>query len=196
MDATTATFIRSFLDRLSLLSDGDWNFVAPLFKQHSLAKSECLYRPGDEVKKVIFVEKGMLRLYQVQNGKEHTRNFFGESSFFTESVSYFSSRPTEFYLQALEDSQLWTLTYAETQKIFDHSMGLSRLGRKILEWNLAGLAERLVQNMEPSPDDKYSQLRDTRPELFQRVPQYMIASYIGLSPEALSRVISRSRHSS
>ena len=86
---------------------------------------------------------------------------------------------------------MWTLSREDVQTIFDHSLNLSHLGRRILEWNLAGLAERLMDNMTASASDRYLQLRDTHSDWLQRVPQYMIASYLGLTPEALSRVISR-----
>jgi len=134
-----------------------------------------------------------LRIYHIVEAKEHTRNFFPAPSFFTESIAFHARRPTQFFVQALEDTQLWVLSRSEAEAVFDRSLGLARLGRRLLEWNLAGLAERLIDRMVPSADQKYLDLRHSRPDLFQRVPQYMIASYLGMTPEALSRVITRSQ---
>lgn len=187
MDPSLRRFFLSF----GPLSEDDLAVVASKVRSRSLDKGQFLLRPGDVAGSVYFVKAGLLRLYHVVRGREQTRNFFTEKTLFSDSLSYFTKRPTTSYLEALEPTDLLELSKSACDQIFDASLPLARVGRRIIEAATAALAARVADSLVPKGPARYQALLASRPDLFQRVPQYLIASYLGLTPEALSRIISR-----
>ena len=183
---------KRFFEALGPLSDDEWLFLVSQVKTRQLAKGTILLRPGQVAEKAFFVCDGLFRIYSCLRGREETRNFFDEGTFFSESLSFFTGQPSHFFLEALEDSTVIEVSRVNADKIFDHSLTLARIGRRIIERSMTGLAGRVVDSLASKGPARYLALRRTRPGLFQRVPQYMIASYLGLTPEALSRIITRS----
>ncbi len=189
MHAALAPF-RALLESWGPLDE--WDRVEAIIGRRSSAKGDVVLRPGQSIDTLYFVTRGLLRLYTVRAGREVTRNFFAENTLFTESVGFFTRRPTQFYLQTLEDTELLVIGRADMEAVFESSLPLAILGRRLLERSMAALAARVAESLLPKGPARYLALRASRPELFQRAPQYMIASYLGLSPESLSRIVSRS----
>lgn len=184
----SSPLVKQFKDAYKL-SDKDCDRLVPLFESLEVKKNEHLFREGDIVKYVCYVEKGCLRQYYVNNnGEERTIYFKVEDGWASELVSFLDNAPTELNLQALEDSKLQIINqknwvYAVTQ-IRSFTMGFIRAQQ---DTNYM-LKKRLAEATVETPEEKYQRFMNEEPFLLQRIPLFHIASYLAMTPETLSRI--------
>lgn len=163
--------------------------VIQLFETIQVKKNEHLYRAGEIVRYVYFVEKGCLRQYYINNnGEERTIYFKTENGWCSELVSFLDNKPTELCVQALENSTLQRINqknwvYAVTQ-IQTFTMGFIRAQQ---DTNYM-LKKRLAEATVETPEEKYLRFVKEEPLLLQRIPLYHIAAYLSMTPETLSRI--------
>ncbi|WP_177191889.1 Crp/Fnr family transcriptional regulator [Parafilimonas terrae] len=170
-------------------SDEDCRKIIPLFEQLEVKKNHHLYRSGEIVRHVYFVQQGCLRQYYINNnGEERTIYFKTENGWCSELVSFLDNKPTELYVQALENSKLQCINqknwkYAVTQ-IRSFTMGFIRAQQ---DTNYM-LKKRLAEATVETPEEKYRRFIKEEPFLLQRIPLYHIAAYLSMTPETLSRI--------
>jgi CRP-like cAMP-binding protein len=171
------------------VSDKDCVRLIQLFEPLEVKKNEHLYRSGQIVRHVYFVEQGCLRQYYINNnGEERTIYFKLENGWCSELVSFLDNKPTELFVQALEKSKLNIINqknwvYAVTQ-IQSFTMGFIRAQQ---DTNYM-LKKRLAEATVETPEEKYLRFIKEQPLLLQRVPLYHIAAYLAMTPETLSRI--------
>jgi CRP-like cAMP-binding protein len=171
------------------LSDKELMKVIQLFETVHVKKNEHLYRPGEIVRQVYFVEKGCLRQYYINNnGEDRTIYFKIEGGWCSELVSFLDNKPTELSVQALEDSTLQAINqknwvYAISQ-IQSFTLGFIRAQQ---DTNYM-LKKRLAEATVETPEEKYLRFVEEEPHLLQRIPLYQIAAYLAMTPETLSRI--------
>jgi len=147
-------------------------------KQIIVKKGHILQRKGDLSSKVYHVRRGLLRSYQIdEKGKEHIFMFGPEGWIVADSNS--GDEPCELYIDALEDTTLIVTDKNITTEVVDPSPLIKRMGV---------LQKRILMLMSASAYHRYEHFIHTYPDILQRVPQKMIASYLGITPEALSKV--------
>jgi CRP-like cAMP-binding protein len=147
-------------------------------KKLELVKGDVLQRKGDSNSKVFLVEQGLLYAYTIdEKGKEHIF-MFAPKGWIVADISL-APNTSELYIEAIEDSVV-----IEKKR----STELNNTSNIKLERRIAVLQNRVIMLMSASAIERYSHFIKTYPEIVQRVPQRMIASYLGITPEALSKV--------
>ena len=164
-------------------------FVRTMFQPVALRPREFLQRAGSVATHAAFVARGCLRSYVIDaKGKEHIVQFAPETWWLADNVSLSSRTPSDYFMDALEDSELLLIDPASHETIVERVPGYAAAFRKGLQRHAAAKDERIVGTMSASAEERYLQFLKTYPSLATRVPQWMLASYLGVSPETVSRI--------
>lgn len=154
-------------------------------------KGDILLKEGQVATEAYFVLKGCIRSYYLVDGEELTTAFYTENESCASLDSYANQKPAAHYLECLEDCTLTVLTYANEQALIKEYPKFESLCRSAVEADFGKNQHMLAHYITKSPEERYLHLMKTRPELLQRVPQYHLASYLGVKPESLSRIRKR-----
>jgi len=170
------------------LSQEDLQFATQFYKKRIVSKGELIIQPDQYVKHWHFVDAGCFCFYTLKDGKEKVMEFCTEREFFTDIYAYLQEIPSNSYVRATEDSVIYTASKTDVQKSYDHSHHIERIGRLSMQDTVLKTYRRIAHLNSLSNEERYLRLLEKRPTLFQRVPQYMIASYLGLTPVGLSKI--------
>lgn len=171
------------------ITEEEFDVCKTLFVPKKLRKRQYLLQEGDVSKYQGFVEKGMLRSYTVdEKGAEHILQFASEGWWVADLSSYLTGEPSLFNIVALEDAELLLLSKPSWDKLMQLIPKFEHYFRILIQNNLIATQKRLLQSHTETAEEKYFQFTKTYPECVQRVPQHMIASYLGVSRETLSRL--------
>jgi CRP-like cAMP-binding protein len=166
--------------------------VGRLLKKEELPKKHLLHDEGQICQRIYFVEKGLVRaFYYKDDGKDITDWFAPENSFITAVDSFFQQKPSRYFLELLEDSVLYSLTYTELESLYNTDPQLERLGRLILLEVFGKSVNRTIALQFQTAQERYQSFAQTYPTLLQRAPLGHIASFLGVTQETLSRVRAR-----
>lgn len=155
----------------------------------SYGKGTKLVSQGDVALDCYFVLKGCLRTFHVtEDGHEHTAGFFVEQETLTVLESYRYGRPSPFGIECLEDSIVVLGRLEEEQRLLEREAGLGAILQRGLEEALAAQVKDLARFRAQSPGERYEEFLRARPGLAGRVAQHQLASYLGVTPESLSRI--------
>jgi len=182
--------IKSFTNKIIPIDEAAWEVFEQYFSLRILNKGEILWRGGDICKHIVFLNKGLIRVYYFSesDGKEITSQFFFENSYLTDYVSLISRQPCRHTYEALEETELIIIPRIGLYEMYDKFKFFERFGRLMAERSYLKLREVSMNLKMVSPEEKYLKILRERPKVIQRVPLKMIASYIGVSPEHLSRI--------
>lgn len=158
------------------------------FSKKTLKKKEVLLSEGTICRYIWFINKGLIRDYFYRDGIEVTAGFFKEGDFICNYESFIGQKPSKGYIDALEDCELLGIGYDSLQYLYSVSKIWERAGRLIAEQLFLVSEQKKDGLLANSPDLQYLSLVREQPAIIQRVPQYYIASYLGISPEHLSRI--------
>jgi CRP-like cAMP-binding protein len=187
--------LRSYLENKATFSEEEFAFMEPLFIPRELPAGAFLQRGGEVATHATFVATGCLRSYVIDaKGKEHIVQFAPEDWWLADNNSLMSGTPSQYFVDAIEDSTVLLLDPPSHQQIVEHVPGYAASFRSGLQRHAAAKDQRIVSALSTSADERYEEFLRTYPSIAQRVPQWMLASYLGVSPETLSRIRkSRSR---
>lgn len=180
-----------FLKTLGNLSDEELNFAMPYFIPEEIQKGAFYLKEGQISNKISFVEKGLFKLFYQLNGEEKIMLFFSESQFMTDYFGFLTNTTSIRPIQALEDSVIYSIEKKNLNTLFDYSKNWERIGRQLAESAYVTSVMRANRLLHDDYNTRVKSFIDESPSLIQRVPQYMIASYLNMTPETLSRVKKR-----
>ena len=164
--------------------------ILKAFKREQFSKKEIIFRQGDHNTRHYIIQKGLLRLYLIDpNGKEINILFARENQVIGDLAT---PEPTGFYLGTIEDSIVYSIEDIQFRKLFDQiDVDPSFDPGGGLRRSYIHIQKRLVSILSKSAEENYLEFQQRYPDLIQRLPQYHIASYLGISPEFLSKIIAR-----
>ncbi|ELR68888.1 cAMP-binding protein [Fulvivirga imtechensis AK7] len=158
-------------------------------KVKQVAKGEYLVRVGEHCHHSFFVEKGLLRQFSIDDkGKEHIIQFAPENWFVTDRESVYFDQPSKFFIQAVEDSTVLFLEEHFIAALAREDQAFADFNNRLLHNHIRHLQKRINLLLSASAEERYLDFVKTYPDVLLRVPQTMVASYLGITPESLSRV--------
>jgi CRP-like cAMP-binding protein len=179
--------LKKFFNDYVPLPDVELDDIVSKFKKKKIKKNEFLLMQGEICKDLIFVQNGCLRLYYLQEDVEVSVWFALKHSSAIEIYSFISETPTNNYLQAIEDSEIFYLPKIELNKLYQTHPKMQEMMRKFWEDVILHLLERFTALQRDSAEKRYLDLLN-KPELLQTIPQKYLASFIGVTPTSLSRI--------
>ncbi len=156
--------------------------------QKNYARGEPLCRTGHRVETLYFIQRGLIRYFYLGDGTEYTGQFFGEGDFVADVYALTTGAPALQNFDALVDSVISGIPRKSLWQAYVSDHAFERFGRRLLEGAMASSQKRSAALLMQSPEERYEDFVRTRPEVIDQVPQYIIASYLGVTPESLSRI--------
>ncbi|KRF05485.1 hypothetical protein ASG89_20365 [Paenibacillus sp. Soil766] len=188
--------LHTFLDRLLPLTEDQKERFTSLFTVTTLAKGEHLLRTGDHLSHLYFNLSGCFRLYySTYDGKERIKSFCAANDFITSYSALLTDSPSPFSIQALEPAKLLRIFYPDFLTLIAEDPIWERLARKMAESLYVKKERREMQLLTLSAEDRYRSFLEEFGVLAKKIPQYYIASYLGITPVALSRIRAKWRNS-
>lgn len=182
--------IIKFMSRYLDLTDEEKNIILELDLATSYKKGTILLKEGEYSDKGYFVMKGIVRYYYMEEDVEKTTDFFTEGDVF-EPPCVSEKSPSKLYVSCIEDCILSGSTYELGNDIMEQFPRFEKICRLVAENSFKKNQQALYNFKLLTPEKRYEQLSKDRPDLIQRIPQYLIASYLGIKPESLSRIRKR-----
>lgn len=170
------------------MPDEDCDIFRDAFTVKTFRKNEIWTAPEFICKELGFLSKGLFRIYYLMDGKEINVHFFFEDEFVTDYQSFLSQQPSLCYISALENSELIIFSHDKLQQAYSESHNWERFGRIISEACYLDAMRRSESFLFQNGEQRYLDLMKTNPQIFNRIPLYHIASYMGLERESLSRL--------
>lgn len=161
------------------------------YEKIELKKGEVLISAGQIVTHFYYLDAGCIYYYKIQDGETKVLEFYTDDVFFTDLPSYVKGSPSRYFLRATEDTTVYAIKKFDTEKSFDDSHQLERFGRLSMQEAFMKSYSRLERLNSRTNEERYMRLLEKRPGLLQSVPQYLIASYLGLTPVGLSKIRKR-----
>ncbi|HRJ30702.1 MAG TPA: Crp/Fnr family transcriptional regulator [Cyclobacteriaceae bacterium] len=183
--------IRNFVSRFLNFTEEEWMMMQNVLTRRFIKKGEYLLREGEICNHVTFINKGFVRIYNIIQDEDLTINFAFEGNFTTDFASLIPRKPSTDYIVAMEDLEILQLEYTDMQALYESAMVWQKFGRLITEYVLLFVVERNKALLFKSPEERYLKLMKERPKVMANVPLKYIASYLGITPEALSRIRKR-----
>ena len=181
------TDLKNFISKYVSLSELELEDIASKFNHKTVKKNEYLLKEGGICKDLVFVQKGCLRLYYLKDDIEISVWFAMQQSSAIEIYSFISGNPSNYFLQAIEDSEVFYLPKTELIKLYQLHPKMEEMMRKFWEDVILNLINRFTALQTDSAEKRYLDLL-AKPAYFEAIPQKYLASFIGVTPTSLSRI--------
>ncbi|MFI1744696.1 Crp/Fnr family transcriptional regulator [Thalassobellus sediminis] len=183
--------IRKFIDNISPMNDSDWKFFSSKLQKVELEKNTTILEIGKTENYLSFISKGIIRLYIPKEESDLTFGFLFENEFVTAYDSFLAQSPSEYQIETLTETILWQISNNDLQKVYQRTNNGNVIGRKMAEKMFLIKSKREISLLNKTAEERYLDLFTYRPKLLQQIPLKYIASYIGITPQALSRIRKR-----
>jgi len=179
------------LNRIARLDENEIELIKKSFRPKTLAKGDFFLESGGINKHVGYLRKGLVRYFVDKDGEESTFEFTKEGEFIADYQSFSLKAPSIQNIQAIESCEVLTITYDDLQVIFNTTKHGNLIGRLIVEHRFDIMVNQLLAVYMQNHEERYQSFIKNYSGLNQRIPQYLVASYVGVKPESLSRIRKR-----
>ena len=182
--------IRYFLEQIAKVSDEDWHIFSSFLKLQTIPKKKVFHKIGEVENYISFIEEGMVRLFipTEDPDKEITFGFCFKYEFVSAYDSFLTRLPSTYQLQTLTETRMWSINYTDLQEVYRKTKMGNLIGRITSERLFLIKSKREQSLLFESAKTRYLNLFKERPKLIRQIPLKYIASYIGITPQALSRI--------
>jgi CRP-like cAMP-binding protein len=184
-----STVLRRHIEQITPLTDEEFSYIMSHFSTKRLKRHQYLLQAGDTVQYDYFVISGLLKAYfaNPDDGKEHIMQFAMEDWWVTDYQSYFNKTPALLNIDCIEDVEVLCLSLFNRDKLCSELHKIEHFFRRKSNSGYVALQGRILSLLNSNAKERHEQLLKQYPKLFQRVPKTLIASYLGVSRETLSR---------
>ncbi len=181
----------NYFSKFTTLTEEEVNALTESMDIRELKKNDFLIKEGQTNKDSYFVLSGLIRKFSLNDGEEITTGLYTEDQWIIQLSDFDSHSIADYNLICVEASWVVVGNEEKAQQLFQQFPRLETVSRAVMELEFAELQKMLTSYLTDTPEMRYIKMLKERPDLFQRVPQYQIASYIGVKPESLSRIRKR-----
>lgn len=182
----------NYFNNLVPLNDEEIKLVSSYFKRRLYRKRQYILQEGDVCNQFNFVVHGCLRMYKVdEKGNVHIVQFASENWWMIDIGSFHGKKPSALNIDALEDTMVLQISYDNLIALYMKAAKFDRIFRVLIENSYVTLQNRLLQNISSTAEERYNSFIEVYPDLSNRLSQTHIASFLGITPEFLSRLRNR-----
>lgn len=187
--------ISQYVKTCVALSQEQQGFFNKILEHKIISPKTFLLREGEICQFEAFIIKGCIKTYFIdKNGFEVILTFATENWWISDITSFHEQKPSKMFIETIEETELLILTPQTKQALLSHIPALERMFRLMVQRHLGAYQERLFSNIALSAEERYDMFLKKFPDLPQRIPQHLIAAYLGISAEFLSRIRKRKLH--
>jgi CRP-like cAMP-binding protein len=179
--------LRKFIENYTSLPTDEWKQISDCFEKRVIEKDEIILQEGKICRHLYFVENGLLHFYINKDGDHITKFFTKAPYFFTSQSSFNSQKPASENIQAIEKSVIYQISYTQTQELFKLK-SWTDFARKITQ-EVQFFTEEILEELQTETAEfRYEKMLKNEPEFVKRIPLKILASYLGIAPQSLSRI--------
>lgn len=180
--------LRQHFEEIASITDEEWNFIQSHFEYKSLKKHQFLIQVGQKVDFEYWIINGLVKTYAIDGkGKEHILLFGMEEYWVSDHFAFQHQVPSTLFIDCLEDSEFFSLSLKNREIICNQIPAIANFFRIKSNFGYISLQQRVLSHLTMTAEDRYEYMLKKLPKLIQRVPKKLIASYLGVSRETLSR---------
>lgn len=181
--------LRKHIDKRVHLTDEEFDITSRYFIPKKIKKHQFFLNEGDVDRALGFVVSGCLRKYKIDSkGVEHIIQFAISDWWISDLNSFLSGLPSRYFIDALQDSEVLMLEKSAREELLDKCSKMERFFRLLIEANHIATQQRIADSLGASAEERYLKFIETYPQLNEQIPQNQVASYLGITPQSLSRI--------
>ena len=181
--------IRNYIETITEVNDEDWEFFSSKLQKKVFSKKKIITKIGQIENCISFIEKGIVRvLIPKKEEEEITFGFSFKNEFISAYDSFLTQSPSQYQLETLAETSLFSISFLDLQEVYRHTKIGNLIGRLVAERLFILKSNRALSLLNDSAEQRYLNLFTERPNLIKEIPLKYIASYIGVTPQSLSRI--------
>ena len=184
--------LRKHIEQFVPMPHSDWALIEPHLTERTIHRYDYMIREGSIGRELGYIISGEMRHFYTHAGEERTTYFYFENSLVGPYHSCITGQPSRLSIEALSDTHLIVFPYSALKKLFAENQSWNTFGRVLAEYLGLGLEDRMVGLLMLSPEERYIELiKSNKKKILERIPQHLIANYLGITPVSLSRIRNR-----